>query len=417
MPEPGSGQHTKRLPPRRESPAVAEPAPTATSVPATTVAPAPAGVPPRPVMPAGWTKSTNAALIARLLDEKLPLKDRRQAAHDLAAIGSDDAIAALKVALYDGPLVPSKPPSAKAWVKALAPKPGPSCSTWPTALMKSPPAGHCAAWPCAATPKPPKSSPNPSPTPTNPRASAPKPRWLWETWTAPKPSKPSPALPLKLPTNPFWAVSSKAWANGPLPRPKRSSAATSRLPSLPAENKAAALEALGKAQGEVAPFLLQYAADPDPQARAAAAWALVSIDSDTDLGPALTDLLKEETDPEVRLRLYQALASQSGSDPATLLSLAQKETDPAARLAGLDALARACRSDAPPEVVTYFNQTAVPELKNAALTGETSQDRLTAVMALGQADTAESRDALQQLAASPADHRVTEAAQAALVRR
>ena len=364
-------------------------------------------------MPAGWTQSTNAALIARLLDDTLPLQDRRQAARDLAAIGSDDAIAALKVALYDGP------PYLKAAIgEGLGQSPHPEA--WPLLLDLANGADEITA----------RGALRGLALRGETQATDVLAQFLADS-DKPESIRTEAALALGDVNRPeALEALTRAATDSPDEsvlgsileglgkRPFAETEAFFRgyleTPNLSAENKTAALEALGQAQGEVAPFLLQYAADPDPQARAAAAWALASIDSETDLGPALTDLLKKETDPEVRLRLYQALDSQTGSDPGTLLALAQKETDPAARLAGLQTLARACGSDAPPEVLAYFNQTAVPELKNAALTGENSQDRLTAVMALGQAGTAESRDALQQLAASSPDHRVAEAAQAAL---
>ena len=396
-----------------QPPAVAEPAPANTSVPAAALAPTPASVPPRPVLPAGWTQSTNAALIARLLDNTLPLQDRRQAARDLAAIGSDNAIAALKVALSDGP------PYLKAAIgEGLGQSPHPEA--WPLLLDLANGADEIAA----------RGALRGLALRGETQATDVLAQFLADS-DKPESIRTEAALALGDVNRPeALEALTRAATDSPDEsvlgsileglgkRPFAETEAFFRgyleTPNLSAENKAAALEALGQAQGEVAPFLLQYAADPDPQARAAAAWALASIDSETDLGPALTDLLKKETDPEVRLRLYQALDTQTGSDPGTLLALAQKETDPAARLAGLQTLARACGSDAPPEVLTYFNQTAVPELKNAALTGENPQDRLTAVMALGQAGTAESRDALQQLAASSPDHRVAEAAQAAL---
>src|SRR5215204_3030722 len=52
----------------------------------------------------GGPKDTSIArLIAELNDATLPLKARRQAARSLARLNSDEAIAALKIALRDGP--------------------------------------------------------------------------------------------------------------------------------------------------------------------------------------------------------------------------------------------------------------------------------------------------------------------------
>lgn len=185
-------------------------------------------------------------------------------------------------------------------------------------------------------------------------------------------------------------------------------------PDQPLKLKVVALEALGNAEGDVTPLLLSYAAEPNPDLRAAAAWALNLADTPGDLGPQLLDWLKQETKPEVRARLYRALASQDVYDASAVLALSQRESNPAARLASLDLLAEACRFTKSPDVLSYFGQTALPELKNTALMNDNPESRLSAVMALQRAETPQADNALQDIARNSADPKVIEAAQAAL---
>jgi len=185
-------------------------------------------------------------------------------------------------------------------------------------------------------------------------------------------------------------------------------------PGRPAELKVAALEAIGNAEGDPAPFLLAYGSDPNPDLRAAAAWALNMADTVTDIGPQLLEWLKQESKPGVRARLYRALGNQDTYDASVVLALAQRESTPAARLAGLDLLAETSRSSPTPEVLSYFSQTVLPELKTTALTSDNPEDRLSAVMALRRAGTTQAAGALQDIARSASDPKVTEAAQAAL---
>jgi HEAT repeat protein len=173
-----------------------------------------------------------------------------------------------------------------------------------------------------------------------------------------------------------------------------------------AESKVAAIEALGNAQGDVAPFLLKYLGDPDEDLRAAAAWALSSSDSTGDIGSQLTDALKQETDPNVRTRIYQALENQPNANPQAVLPLVQNESNITALLAGLNFLTGTLRSSPAPEVADFLNQTAVPKLKDAALNSDSSQNRLSAVFALQRAGTPAAIDALHEIAQQTTDFKV-----------
>jgi HEAT repeat protein len=189
-------------------------------------------------------------------------------------------------------------------------------------------------------------------------------------------------------------------------------------PNLSSEDKVMALEALGNTEGNVAPLFLEFANDPDEEVRAAAAWGLVSAELPAQLDGQMMQWLENESSPEVRDRLYEALSSQANPDPATALALAQKETDPAARLSVLGLAAVACDSPSPaPELLAYFNQTAVPELQQAAVSSSNLGDRLNSVMALGRAGTPEALLALEEIIRNSRDSSTVEAAQTALAHR
>jgi hypothetical protein len=88
----------------------------------------------------------------------------------------------------------------------------------------------------------------------------------------------------------------------------------------------------------------------------------------------------------------------------------QRETDPSARIAGMDLLADSIRHNPTPEIQNYFDQTATPALKNSALSGETSSERMSAVIALVRASTPAAMSVLQDLAQQATDPRVKQSA-------
>ncbi len=183
-------------------------------------------------------------------------------------------------------------------------------------------------------------------------------------------------------------------------------------PDVPAESKVLAIEAISDAEGNVAPFLLNYIDDSDPDVRAAALAALGTAESDDSIAPQILTALGKETDPKVRAQLYSALAAQEGTDTPNLLQLVQNETDPAAQLAGLECLATTLQSSS--DALAYFNATAVPQLEKVALGSGDLQDRLGSLMALGQAKTPDSINALRQVAQQSPDTRVAGAAKTIL---
>ena len=187
-------------------------------------------------------------------------------------------------------------------------------------------------------------------------------------------------------------------------------------PNLSSEDKVMALEALGNTEGNVAPLFLDFADDADPDVRAAAAWGLVGVESEPGLNGRVVEWLGNESSAEVREHLYQALSSQEDLDPAAALALVQKENDPSARLAALGLAAAACDSESP-ELLAYFNQTAVPELRAIAASGSDLGDRLNSVMALGRAGTPEAFLALEEVVRTSTDASTVEAARSILRHR
>jgi HEAT repeat protein len=164
----------------------------------------------------------------------------------------------------------------------------------------------------------------------------------------------------------------------------------------PASLKAAAIEALGSAEGDVAPLLLKLLNHTDPEIRAAAAWALNTVDS-AGANPQLADALRQERDAKVRLRLYQALDNGGALQAGALLEFIQKEPDGDARLAGLRYLAGTFRNIPDPAVVDYFTRTAVAELKGIALGSTDLECRLTSTIALGRTGLPEANRALEEI--------------------
>jgi len=188
-------------------------------------------------------------------------------------------------------------------------------------------------------------------------------------------------------------------------------------PLLSSDAKVAAVEALANASTDAQPLLLTLAQDSAPEVRAAAAWSLIGSDGGPDFSAQLISLLKEEPVPAVRTRLYQALGNQDGMDVSAVITLAEKEKDPGARIAALAVLATACNEGSSSDGLTFFNGTAVPELKKAALSDPVSQDRLASVLVLAQAKTGVSTAALTEIAQAANDVKVVQAANAALQRR
>jgi HEAT repeat protein len=185
-----------------------------------------------------------------------------------------------------------------------------------------------------------------------------------------------------------------------------------RSPTVPSDLRVAAVEALAQAQGDPTAFLLSMVSDQNPDVRNAAAWALSATDATGSAGPQLLGLLQAESDPGVRARLYQALGNQESYDTASVLNSVQQEKDPAAQAAGLDLLAKTlAENPSTPGLQSFFDQTAIPLLRQIALSGPTSDERMTAIIALTRlAGTQPALQALQYVAQNATDPNVLRAA-------
>jgi len=186
---------------------------------------------------------------------------------------------------------------------------------------------------------------------------------------------------------------------------------------LSSSSRVAAIEALGYAPDNVTPsLLLDYTKDPLPEVRAAVGWALTTADNPSDLRPQLLDWLQLESDPAVRLRLYQALSHQDAVASSAVLPIVQNESAGDARVAGLGLLADTLRAGGNPDASRYFDSTAVAALKNIVLTSGRLDQSLAAIMTLDRAGTPAAITALNCIAQHPADPACQAAAQQALKR-
>jgi HEAT repeat protein len=153
-------------------------------------------------------------------------------------------------------------------------------------------------------------------------------------------------------------------------------------PDISSDLRVAAVEALSSAKGDPSAFLAELAADSDSDVRVAVGWALSATEETGNVAAQLVALLQSETDPDVRLRFYEALRNQDDVDASTVLGLVQNEKDPSALVAGLDLLAKLVRDTPSPELQKYFVDVAIPELKQIALTPNNFDNRQAAILAL-----------------------------------
>jgi HEAT repeat protein len=361
-----------------------------------------------------WTNPVTAKLVGQLTSASLPLKARRQAARELARTGSDKALASLKAT------IPDCPPYLKAAIgEGLGDNPNPEAKNLLLSLLNdSDEVAARGAIRGLALRGGGESVTvlsqvlNDSQRPESVRSEA-------ALGLGDIPEAEALAALTRAATEIREPELADTVLEGLGKRPFTETEDFFRkyleTPGLETAAKVAALEGLAEAQGDPGLLLLKYASDPDPEVRAAAAWALGSLEESTGLGPQLADLLKGEANPQVRARLYGALANQDAWDPRTVLGLVAQETDPGARLASFDLLAASCHSSAESEaLLAFFNGKAVPELKRTALGADSLQDRLSSVMTLRKAGTADSLAALAEIAKQSSQTKIVEAARASL---
>ena len=190
-----------------------------------------------------------------------------------------------------------------------------------------------------------------------------------------------------------------------------------RSPNADTELKKTAVGGLSEAQGDPSRFLAGVAGDKsfDPEVRGEAAWALSATETSGTAGAQVLELLGKETDADVRRRLYEALGNQETYDIAAVQAAVPKETDMSARVSGWDLLAQTVAQaqigNPSPELQAFFDQTAVPDLKQRALTAESQDARMAALIALKRARTPGALAAVGELAGQAQDPRVLKSAQ------
>lgn len=169
-------------------------------------------------------------------------------------------------------------------------------------------------------------------------------------------------------------------------------------PATPAPLRVAAVEALATSSPDAVPFLLSLAgSDDNSEVRASAAWAVSSHETVKDLAPTIAALLERESSPDVRRRLYEALLPQDSVPAERLLPVALAEDDIAARVAGFNATARALAQQPDSSVAETFNQQIVPELLQIATSPNSLNIQMRAVFALRRAQTSAAQAALTQI--------------------
>jgi HEAT repeat protein len=182
----------------------------------------------------------------------------------------------------------------------------------------------------------------------------------------------------------------------------------------PRENKIAALEALGRTEGDPSKLLLSYSKNQDEELRTAAAWGILSLDEPGDLAAPLLGWLQSESNADVRSHLLHALQGQEGVKAADIVALAKSETDSTARFAAWELAASGCESTHDTELVSYFDQSVVPELSQLALSSGKAPERLASVASLGRAGTPQAIAALEDILQRTTDAQVKALAQTAL---
>ena len=171
----------------------------------------------------------------------------------------------------------------------------------------------------------------------------------------------------------------------------------------------AAIEAIQDAEGDTGSIFLSGLNDTDSDVRAEAAWALAAADDPGDISREIETYLVQEQDAEVRKRLYQALGNQENPDLNVVNDMVYNEPDLNARVAGYDLLAKNISSLEDENLITQFNETAIPELQEVALSSKYLNTRLSAVMVLKKANTKEANLALKKIAGESTDMKVVKA--------
>jgi HEAT repeat protein len=173
------------------------------------------------------------------------------------------------------------------------------------------------------------------------------------------------------------------------------------------ELRLSVVESASQASGNAESFLLDCLSDSDSAVRAEAAWGLASRQGGG-CAEKLMDCVKTEQDESVKGRLYEALGAQSDLDAGEVLALAQTEMNDAVRLSAYGAVIERFEDLSPADRETA-DQELSSELKWMAVNGETLNVRLMAVTDLQKIRTDRAEKVLQEIVAESHDPRVIQA--------
>lgn len=110
--------------------------------------------------------------------------------------------------------------------------------------------------------------------------------------------------------------------------------------------------------------------------------------------------------------MYQALENQEHIDSTILFPLIVSDGDTAARLAGMMLLAtQVAFGEGDPALAKQFDEVMTPQLAELSINGQNFQIRLGSVIALRQARTAQSLQALDAIAIRSREAQIAQAAQ------
>lgn len=188
-----------------------------------------------------------------------------------------------------------------------------------------------------------------------------------------------------------------------------------RVLSDPATNpevRKAVATAVGAAEGETAPVLVNLLSDSDAEVRAEAAWGLVAMDQSKETVFAVSKALGVETDPMVRKYLYETLALQDAKANRISAETANRifhEESTGTRVSGYLLLAKQMQGTGDEGLRQRFDEQAVPELTRIAVSGKTASERIQAVKVLDRAGTETAKTALLNVISSSGDPRVINA--------
>jgi len=185
-------------------------------------------------------------------------------------------------------------------------------------------------------------------------------------------------------------------------------------PAAEPARKQHALQALGQFDTVPEDFFLPYLQSPDPGVRSGAYLGL-GVLAHADSGPRLLAALPQETDPQARRLLFQALGLKPSGDPWAIHRIALAEQEPVQRILAAKAVARSLQGKGPTDpAVIEFGRVWAPELAKLAIEGSHSEG-LQAVSALNlRKRTPEAREALGRIASQAVDTKGGEAARQAL---